>query len=66
MTDSGRRSGLLERLKAILSTMLPRPPGDEEPIEGLTDDEQAEAHLRQVQLDNLQQKPRGPFPPPNI
>ncbi|HEY7737593.1 MAG TPA: hypothetical protein VIC63_00975 [Candidatus Limnocylindria bacterium] len=63
MTDSGRRSGLLERLKALLSMMLPRPPGDEEPIEGLTEDERAEAHQQQVQIDNLQQRTKGPFPP---
>jgi hypothetical protein len=63
MTDAARRTGLLKRLRALLSTMLPSPPGDEEPIEGLTEDEQAEAHLRQVQLDNLQQRTKGPFPP---
>jgi hypothetical protein len=64
MTATRKRSGLLARLKAALSSLLPRPPGDEEPIEGLTEDEQAAAHLRQVQLDNLEQKPHGPFPPP--
>jgi hypothetical protein len=66
MTDAARRPGLLKRLKALLATMLPRPPEDEESIEGLTEDEQAAAHLRQVQLDNLQQKPRGPFPPSHL
>jgi hypothetical protein len=64
MTDPSR--GLVQRLKAVLSSILPRPPGDVEPIDGLTEDEQAAAHWEQVQLENLQQKPRGPFPPTHL
>jgi hypothetical protein len=63
MTDQPRPPGLLKRLLAAVSSALPSRPGEAAPDDGLTEDERAAAHWQQTQIDNLQQRTKGPFPP---